>query len=50
MDRIKVCFVGRMEYVKGVDFLIEVIPEVCKRHDNIDFTLVGDGNMMIKIK
>ena len=34
---------SRLVYRKGVDFLAGVIPEICKRHKNIQFLIGGDG-------
>ena len=42
--KFNVLFVGKMDkYIKGLDFLIEIIKEVNKRIDKINFWIVGDG-------
>lgn len=38
---ISVLFVGRLERVKGVDVLLEAIPQVLERSPNIRFVIVG---------
>lgn len=30
-------------YRKGVDFLACIIPEICARHENVQFLIGGDG-------
>ncbi|MEM7821399.1 MAG: glycosyltransferase family 4 protein [Candidatus Aenigmatarchaeota archaeon] len=40
-----VLFVGRMTYQKGVDFLLEAIPDVLKDYPQAKFVFVGDGYM-----
>ncbi|MCD6371577.1 MAG: glycosyltransferase family 4 protein [Candidatus Aenigmarchaeota archaeon] len=40
-----VLFVGRMTYQKGVDLLIEAIPDVLKDFPNAKFIFIGDGYM-----
>jgi len=40
-----VVYVGRMEYQKGPDLLLEAIPDVLKDYPNAKFVFVGDGSM-----
>lgn len=40
-----VVFVGRMEYQKGPDLLLEAIPDVLKDYPNAKFVFIGDGSM-----
>ncbi len=35
-------FVGRLVYQKGVDLILEIIPEILKKHD-VQFALIGTG-------
>ena len=46
-DKLKVLFVGRLVYEKGLDILVDVIEKVDS--DKFDFTIVGDGNYKDKI-
>ncbi|ORD95164.1 GPI_anchor biosynthesis pro [Enterospora canceri] len=43
-ERTRVCFMGRLEYRKGVNILIEALPEICK-NKNLQVEIVGDGHM-----
>lgn len=45
-----VLFVGRLEYQKGPDTLVEAIPQVLKIHPGIRFIFVGDGDMHTSLK
>ena len=47
-DKLKVLFVGRLVYEKGLDILAEVIQRADS--NKFDFTIVGDGNYKEKIK
>ncbi len=40
-----ILFVGRMTYQKGVDMLVEAIPDVLKDFPNAKFVFIGDGYM-----
>ncbi|KAL7292480.1 hypothetical protein TKK_0014056 [Trichogramma kaykai] len=42
-DCITIVIVSRLVYRKGMDFLAGVIPEICKRHENVQFLIGGDG-------
>jgi starch synthase len=37
-------FVGRLDFMKGVDMLVKVLHHVLKNHDNIQFVQVGGGD------
>eukprot|EP01119_Soliformovum_irregulare_P000079 TRINITY_DN10062_c0_g1_i1.p1 TRINITY_DN10062_c0_g1~~TRINITY_DN10062_c0_g1_i1.p1 ORF type:complete len:505 (-),score=107.81 TRINITY_DN10062_c0_g1_i1:216-1730(-) len=41
--KITVVVLSRLVYRKGVDLLITVIPEICRRFENIHFVIGGDG-------
>lgn len=40
---VTIVVVSRLVYRKGVDFLASIIPELCARHDNLQFLIGGDG-------
>lgn len=41
LEKIYVLYVGRFEYRKGIDILLEAIPLVLEKMNNIHFTLIG---------
>jgi hypothetical protein len=41
-QKIKILYVGRFEYRKGIDVLIKAIPKVLNQNENIFFNLVGE--------
>jgi glycosyltransferase involved in cell wall biosynthesis len=45
-----VIFIGRLEPVKGVKYLLEAAREICGKMDNIKFLLVGDGPLRLKLQ
>lgn len=44
-DKVSVLFVGRFEKRKGIDLLLEIIPGLLERHENVEFHLVGNDNI-----
>lgn len=40
-----VLYAGRMSYQKGVDMLVEAIPDVLRENWNTEFVFIGDGDM-----
>ena len=46
LGTINIVVMSRLEYRKGFDLLIEVIPEVCKRYENVYWIIGGDGSKM----
>lgn len=46
-ERLKILFVGRLVYEKGLDTLVEIIEKIDS--SKFDFTIVGDGNYKDKI-
>jgi glycogen(starch) synthase len=44
-DRVSVLFVGRFEKRKGIDLLLEAIPGLLERHENVEFHLVGNSDI-----
>jgi len=48
--RIKVVIVSRLVYRKGMDLLAAVIPEICRKHEDVDFVIGGDGDKRITLE
>ena len=42
---IRILFVGRLEARKGVDVLLDCIPEILEMHSNVSFILAGDDSI-----
>lgn len=42
-DTINIVVICRMTYRKGVDLLIDIIPEVLRKHKDVHFIIGGDG-------
>lgn len=42
-NRITVVIVSRLVYRKGTDLLTVIIPEICRKHPDVDFIIGGDG-------
>jgi phosphatidylinositol N-acetylglucosaminyltransferase subunit A len=40
---VNIVVVCRMTYRKGVDLLVDIIPEIIRRHPNVHFIIGGDG-------
>ncbi len=40
-EKMNILYVGRLEYRKGIDVLLEAIPPILNVMDNINFTIVG---------
>lgn len=45
-DRVEVLFVGRLERRKGIDVLLDAIPEVCGCLPAVRFRLIGDKTLL----
>lgn len=43
VNRINIVVVSRMFYRKGVDLLVDIIPEIIKKHPDVYFIIGGDG-------
>ena len=50
LGTINIVIMSRLEYRKGFDLLIEVIPEICKKYDNVYWIIGGDGSKMPVLK
>jgi phosphatidylinositol glycan class A protein len=40
---VTVVAITRLMYRKGVDVMVDVIPEICRKHTNVNFVIGGDG-------
>jgi glycosyltransferase involved in cell wall biosynthesis len=49
-DKIKVLFVGRLIYDKGVQCLIEAAPKILAKNPHVEFVLVGEGPLERKLR
>lgn len=49
-DQFVIGHVGRFDYQKNQELLIEIIPEVIGQRDNAMFVFVGDGDDLVKAK
>lgn len=47
---ITIIVMSRLVYRKGADLLVEVIPEVCRRHPTVHFVVAGDGPKRVPIE
>ncbi|CAA0809784.1 UDP-Glycosyltransferase superfamily protein, partial [Striga hermonthica] len=48
-DEVVIIVISRLVYRKGVDLLVEVIPEVCRLHPNVRFIIGGDGPKKVRL-
>ncbi|PNY11448.1 phosphatidylinositol N-acetylglucosaminyltransferase subunit A-like protein [Trifolium pratense] len=49
-EQIVIVVISRLVYRKGVDLLVEVIPEVCRIHPNVRFIVGGDGAKRVRLE
>jgi len=49
-DRIKVVISCRLEYRRGIDLLLGIIPRICAKYKMVDFIIIGDGPYRIKLE
>ena len=49
-DRINIVILSRLVYRKGVDLVVEVIPEICRRFPKVFFIVGGDGPKKLLIE
>eukprot|EP01094_Clydonella_sp_ATCC50884_P028748 TRINITY_DN8730_c0_g1_i1.p1 TRINITY_DN8730_c0_g1~~TRINITY_DN8730_c0_g1_i1.p1 ORF type:complete len:464 (+),score=127.64 TRINITY_DN8730_c0_g1_i1:253-1644(+) len=47
---ITIVVVSRLVYRKGMDLLIDVIPEICRRFSNVEFVIGGDGPKRVELE
>ncbi|SIO73705.1 phosphatidylinositol glycan, class A [Babesia microti strain RI] len=49
-DYINILVISRFTYRKGIDLLVKAIPLICQKHENVKFTIAGDGPKAILIE
>eukprot|EP00455_Lapot_gusevi_P041136 TRINITY_DN4740_c0_g2_i1.p1 TRINITY_DN4740_c0_g2~~TRINITY_DN4740_c0_g2_i1.p1 ORF type:complete len:510 (+),score=77.02 TRINITY_DN4740_c0_g2_i1:68-1597(+) len=49
-ERINIIILSRLVYRKGVDLVVDVIPEICRRFSNVYFIIGGDGPKKLLIE
>uniref|UniRef100_A0A6B2L2A1 phosphatidylinositol N-acetylglucosaminyltransferase n=1 Tax=Arcella intermedia TaxID=1963864 RepID=A0A6B2L2A1_9EUKA len=49
-SKITIVVLSRLVYRKGIDLLLEVIPEVCKHYPNVHWIIGGDGPKRIALE
>lgn len=49
-DTVNIVMVSRLVYRKGVDLVVHVIPEICKRFPNVHFIIGGDGDKRLLLE
>ena len=47
---INIVYISRLQYRKGVDLLIGLIPRICKAFKHVNFIIGGDGDKMPILK
>lgn len=45
-----VAIIARLDYQKGIDILVEVVQKIIEKRQDIQFIVVGDGNLRDKVK
>jgi phosphatidylinositol glycan class A protein len=43
-DKINIVIVSRLAYRKGIDLLVDIIPEIVRKYPNVYFIIGGDGD------
>jgi len=49
-DQINIVFISRLQYRKGVDLLIGIIPKILAQFENVHFIIGGDGTGMVHLQ
>lgn len=48
--RVRIICISRLVYRKGIDLLIEALPEICAMHPDVEFLIGGDGPKIIELE
>jgi phosphatidylinositol N-acetylglucosaminyltransferase subunit A len=48
-DQINIVFISRLQYRKGVDLLLAIIPKILSMFPNVNFIIGGDGTGMANL-
>jgi phosphatidylinositol glycan class A protein len=48
-NSITIVCITRLVYRKGVDLMVEIIPQICKQFDHVNFVIGGDGPMRVAL-
>lgn len=49
-DQINIVFISRLQYRKGFDLLIRIIPKILAQFENVNFIIGGDGSGMVHLE
>ena len=49
-NQINIVFISRLQYRKGVDLLIPIIPKILSQFENVNFIIGGDGDGFVRMK
>ena len=49
-NSITVIVLSRLVYRKGIDLLIDVIPEICSQHQKVNFLIAGEGPKKVELE
>lgn len=41
-EKTRILFVGRLEERKGIQYLIDAVPQITAKHENVEFVIIGD--------
>ncbi len=47
---VTIVVISRLVYRKGIDLLIEVIPEICARYSQVHWVIGGDGPKLVELE
>ena len=48
-NQINIVYISRLQYRKGVDLLIGIIPKILTQFENVNFIIGGDGDGMVHL-
>lgn len=48
-EQINIVYISRLQYRKGVDLLIPLIPKILAKFENVHFIIGGDGDGMVHL-